>query len=490
MLSIPGESGGPLAKHPGPDDWQTEILSYIRDNLGKGRPLRIAIAGGVGPGKSALLAWIVNWGMATCVDTRCRVTANTGAQISTATWPEITKWHRLSLFAHEFEAGDRRLRSVNSAHKDWRCDALTWDANNPEAFAGFHNSGSRIIYGFDESAGIAESIFREAEGILSGAEDTEIIWLCLGNPTRTDTTFRTFFAGGKNAHLWKSWHIDTRTSRMADKRQIEEWITSYGIDSDFVRVRVLSQFPRTGNVSFISPELVNEAVHREVEATRYDPIVMGVDVARFGDDQTVLFLRRGLDAKSIPPVKLRGKDTQEVAAFVADMALKYEVDAIFVDGGAMGPGVIDRLRHLRFTNVHDINFGSKPVRSQVGDDAAISTYFNRRAEMHGLMKEWLRHGAIPNDPELVSDLTNLQYSYRMSEGRDCIILEKKEDMKARGLRIADCSDALALTFALPVEKSNHSLTYGAGDNLSTKSNTIRSRVDDATMSQPALPRTW
>ena len=145
-----GEPGGPLANHPGPDDWQREVLEYIRDNLGKGRPLRIAIAGGVGPGKSALLAWIVNWGMATCIDTRCRVTANTGAQISTATWPEITKWHRLSLFAHEFEAGDRRLRSVEPAHKDWRADALTWDANNPEAFAGFHNSNSRIIYGFDE----------------------------------------------------------------------------------------------------------------------------------------------------------------------------------------------------------------------------------------------------------------------------------------------------------------------------------------------------
>ena len=251
---------------------------------------------------------------------------------------------------------------------------------------------------------------------------------------------------------------------MADKRQIEEWITSYGIDSDFVRVRVLSQFPRTGNVSFISPELVNEAVHREVEASRYDPIVMGVDVARFGDDQTVLFLRRGLDAKSIPPVKLRGKDTQEVAAFVADMALKYEVDAIFVDGGAMGPGVIDRLRHLRFTNVHDINFGSKPVRSQVGDDAAISTYFNRRAEMHGLMKEWLRHGAIPNDPELVSDLTNLQYSYRMSEGRDCIILEKKEDMKARGLG-QHTEDALKALVAVVNDASNSMARVRAADIL-------------------------
>jgi hypothetical protein len=186
---------------------------------------------------------------------------------------------------------------------------------------------------------------------------------------------------------------------------------------------------------------------------------------------------------------MRGKDTQEVAAYVADMAQKYEVDAIFVDGGAMGPGVIDKLRHLRFTNVHEINFGSKPVRSQVGEDAAMGLYFNRRAEMYGLLKEWLRHGSIPNDPELVSDLTNLQYSYRMSEGRDCIILERKEDFKARGLGSPDCGDALALTFALPVERSNHSLNFGSGSNQHTFEHDPLSYAD-MSLEQPALPRSF
>ena len=110
-----GDKGSQLERYPGPDDWQTEVLSYIRDNIGVGKPLRLAIAGGVGPGKSALGSWIVNWGMSTCVDCRIRVTANTGPQIITATWPEITKWQRLSLFGHWFEAGDRQNEVGRSA---------------------------------------------------------------------------------------------------------------------------------------------------------------------------------------------------------------------------------------------------------------------------------------------------------------------------------------------------------------------------------------
>jgi hypothetical protein len=455
-----GEPGTPLANHPGPDVWQREILEYIRDNLGKGRPLRIAVAGGVGPGKSALMAWIVNWGMVTCVDTRCRVTANTGPQITTATWPEITKWHRMSLFADWFEAGDRRLRSNDPARKDsWRCDAITWDEHRPEAFAGFHNAGRRIIYGFDESAGIADPIFKESEGILSGSEDTEIIWLCLGNPTRTDTTFRTFFAGGKNAHLWKAWHIDTRAARMSDKAQIAEWIESYGFDSDFVRVRVLSQFPRAGATQFISSELVAGAADpkRDEDVTLNDPLVLGVDVARFGDDKTVFRFRRGRDARSIKPVKFRGLDTMQVAARVAEAYERWKPDAIFIDNGGFGAGVVDRCNYLKLP-VTGIDFGGRPDREIQGREQGI-WYFNKRAEMWGTLRDWLSGGMIDPDPELASDLPAVEYGYAMRDSRDCIVLEKKEHMKARGLSSPDDGDALALTFAHPVAPTPQGYKY-------------------------------
>jgi hypothetical protein len=457
-----GLDGTPLAQHPGPDTWQQEILEYVRDNLGQGRPLRIAVAGGVGPGKSALMAWLIGWGMTTCVDTRCRITANTGPQITTATWPEITKWHRMSLFADWFEAGDRRLRSLDPARRDsWRCDAITWDEHRPEAFAGFHNAGRRIIYGFDESAGIGAPIFKESEGILSGSEDTEIIWLCLGNPTRNDTTFRTFFAGGKNAHLWKSWHIDTRNARMSDKKQIAEWIDSYGFDSDFVRIRVLSQFPRASSTQFISAEMVAEAAapERDVDVTLNDPLIIGVDVARFGDDKTVFRFRRGRDGRSIKPLKFRGLDTMQVAARVAEAYATYKPDAIFIDNGGFGAGVVDRCNYLRLP-VTGIDFGAVPDREIQGRESGI-WYYNKRAEMWGAMRDWLAGGTIDNDSELTSDLSGVEYGYAMKNSRDCIVLEKKEHMKARGLASPDDGDALALTFAHPVGQADQRYKYGA-----------------------------
>ena len=461
LFSYPwGVPGGPLANHSGPDDWQREILEYIRDNSGIGRPLRIAIAGGVGPGKSALMAWVINWGMTTCVDTRCRITANTGAQIATATWPEITKWHRMSLFADLFEAGDKRLRSVNPDRQDtWRCDAITWDEKKPEAFAGFHNTDRRIIYGFDESAAIPNAIFTEAEGILSGAANTEIIWMCLGNPTRTDTMFRTFFPGGKNAHLWKPYKIDTRKARMSDKKQIEEWIDSYGIDSDFVRVRVLSEFPRAGATQFISSELVQAAADeaREPQFDRYDPLIMGVDVARFGDDKTVFRFRRGRDARSIKPLKFRNIDTMQVAARVAEAFERYKPDGIFIDNGGFGAGVVDRCNYLKLP-VTGIDFGASADREIQGRESGV-WYYNKRAEMWGAMKEWLAGGMIDNDPDLIADLPAVEYGYAMKDSRDCIVLEKKEHMKARGLASPDDGDALALTFAHPVAPVDQSYKY-------------------------------
>jgi hypothetical protein len=451
-----GEKGTFLENHSGPDVWQAEILAYIRDNLGQGRPLRLAVAGGVGPGKSALSGWLVDWGMTTCTDTRIRVTANTGPQITTATWPEITKWQRASLWAHWFERGDRRIRSADPSCRDsWRCDAITWDEHQPEAFAGFHNAGRRIIYSFDESAGIADSIFKESEGILSGSEDTEIIWLCLGNPTRTTTHFRTLFAGGKNAHLWKSWHIDTRTARMSDKNQIQEWIDTYGIDSDFVRVRVLSQFPRAGSTQFISAEEVAGAAdpQRDAEVTLYDPLVMGVDVARFGDDKSVIRFRRGRDARTVPALKFRGLDTMELAARVAEAYQRYKPDAIFIDAGGQGAGVVDRCNYLKLPAI-GIDFGSNPTRDMQSLNSGV-WYYNKRAEMWGQMRDWLPGGMIDDDKDLASDLPSVEYGYAAKGGRDCIVLEKKEHMKKRGLASPDDGDALALTFAHPVGPSDH-----------------------------------
>ena len=184
-----------------------------------------------------------------------------------------------------------------------------------------------------------------------------------------------------------------------------------------------------------------------------DPLIMSVDIARFGDDSTIIVQRRGRDASSVPWIKMSGADTMTVAARIAELWHTHQHDAIFVDEGGVGGGVVDRLRMLKVP-VIGVQFGAKPDRYLSTSDGDI-TYANKRAEMWGYMRDWLKGGSIPDDPDLGSELVSVEYGYVMKEGRDAILLEKKADMKKRGLASPDKSDALALSFAYPVTPSDH-----------------------------------
>lgn len=444
-----GVKGGPLEKWKGPDDWQIEVLECIGDNLSRKKPLLIAVAGGNGPGKSALAAWVIDWAMTTAADTRINLTANTGVQLSTKTWPEVSKWQKMSLFGHWFDLQHRRLRSADPKHYDtWRCDAITWEEASSEAFQGLHNAGKRLLAVFDESSAIPPAIWEAQEGSLTDV-DTEIVWLCLGNPTRATGRFRECFPGGRHAASWRTFKIDTRHARMANQDQIAEWIKVYGLEHDFVRVRVLSEFPNASSTQFIATDLVEgaAAVDRDPMVTIYDALVVGVDVAAQGDDKSVIRFRRGRDGRTIPPIKFRGLDMMQLAARIAEVNEKHRPDAIFIDQGNMGLGVVDRCRQLQLP-VFGIDFGSNP-------DTLDGAYYNKRAEMWGKVREWLPFGMIDDDPELKADLTAVEYGSKLKNGRDAILLERKVDMKKRGLASPDDGDALALTFAHPVAPSDH-----------------------------------
>lgn len=389
--------------------------------------------------------------MTTFPDCRGRVTANTGRQLSTTTWPELAKWHGMSLFAGWFQFQSRSLVSVDPKHRqNWTFDAFTWEESNPETIRGFHNAGKRIITINDETSATPDSVLNAEEGFLAD-EDTERIWLLLGNPTRATGYFRECFAGGLRHPLWKTFNIDTRTARMSNKTQIKEWIEFYGLEHDYVRVNVLSLFPRASATQFIASDVVAAAAspQRDPPVTIYDPLVIGVDIAYEGDDQTVIRFRRGLDGRTIPPQKYRGMDMMQIAARVAEANERHRPDAIFIDQGNMGLGVVHRCQQLQLP-VYGIDFGDEPIG---GDPSAA--YYNRRAEMWGKMRDWLAHAAIDDDPVLKANLTAVEYGFKLRQGRDSILLERKKDMKARGLASPDDGDALALTFALPVAPSDH-----------------------------------
>lgn len=405
-------------------------------------PILDAIASGHGIGKSCEIAWIILWALSTHEDTRAVITAGTEPQLRTKTVPEVGKWFRLLLCRHWFEMTATAIYSKDEAHRaTWRADFIPWNKSNPEAFAGLHNEGKRILVMFDEGSQIEDIIWETTEGALTDA-NTEILWVVRGNPTRNTGRFRECF--GRYRHRWHTRHIDSRTVKITNKEQISQWVADYGEDSDFVRVRVKGEFPRAGSTQFIPGDIVEAASERVLTPERWEPIIIGVDVARFGDDETVIAVRRGRDAKSFQWERYRNKDTMFVAAEAQKMRIKYRAEIIFVDETGLGAGVVDRLRMLR-EPVMGVNFGESPIGLLLADETMKVR--NRRAEMWAAMRDWLKGGAIPNDPQLIADLIGVEYGY---DAQNALILEKKDDMKKRGLASPDLADALALTFAMPV----------------------------------------
>ncbi|KCZ47563.1 hypothetical protein [Hyphomonas sp. CY54-11-8] len=447
MYAFPwGEEGTPLANVDAPYEWQRDLMNDIRDGLVTvEQAIQIATASGHGIGKSACVAMIVCWAMATMPHTRGVITAGTENQLRTKTQPEIAKWFRMMICAHWFECTATKI-FARQHPTSWRIDFIPWSENNPEAFAGLHNKGRRILVIIDEASQVADIIWETIRGALTD-EDTEIIFLTFGNPTRNSGEFRMCF--GRNRHRWVTRQIDSRSVPGTNKDLFEGWVEDYGEDSDFVRVRVRGVFPRAGSMQLIPSDVVAEARQRDAEALVTDPVVIGVDVARFGDDQSVIALRQGRDGKSRPWKRFRGIDTMTLASEVHAQAWQYRADAIFVDGGGMGAGVVDRLEQLNLPpgcQLFEVNFGGSAMTSGRIQDAGAKCA-NKSTQMWWDMGQWCQRGALPDEQEIEDDLCGREYGYNAANE---IQVEKKSDMKKRGLASPDNGDALALTFALPV----------------------------------------
>lgn len=458
MYAYPwGEAGTDLADVEGPREWQGEVLTDIRDHLQnpdtRHEPLRIAVASGHGIGKSATISMIIDWAMSTCDDCKVVVTANTENQLRTKTWPEVGKWRRLSITNQWFNTTATAISSTDSEHsRSWRADAVPWSEQNTEAFAGLHNKGKRIVLIFDEASNIADKVWEVAEGALTD-EDTEIIWIAFGNPTRNTGRFRECFTRFK--HRWITRQIDARTVPGTNRKEQEKWAEDYGEDSDFFRVRVRGLFPRASDLQLIPGDWVAEAMKREAVYGMDDALICGIDIARGGIDNNVIRFRRGMDARSIKPIKIPGSETRNTTVFIARVCTavaEHKPDAVFVDSTGVGGPVADQLRRLMpGVPIIDVNFASQ---------APDRHYANMRTYIWWKMREALRAGlAIEDDADLETELTSPEYDHNAS---DQIALEKKKDIKKRLGISPDDGDALALTFTFPVQRSQHNGDHGTG----------------------------
>ena len=446
MFAFPwGKPGTPLERHPdGPDKWTRDLFKQLaahvtanlvrRDNGDHLDPFRAAVASGHGIGKSATVAWIILWLMSTRVNCRGIVTANTENQLLGKTWPELAKWHQMAINKHWFTwtASQFYFSQYNEdARKTYMFEAVTWSENRTEGFAGLHNENSAVVMIFDEASGLPRKISEVAAGAMT---DGEPFWFKFGNPTVSSGDFYDCFHGPQRDQWWKL-SVDSRSVRITNKRYLQELVDTHGEDSDFVRVRVRGLFPRAGDKAFIPTDLAEAATRRTPEKDDGAALVIGVDPARHGADRSVICFRRGRDAQTIPWLTYRGMSTEQLAFRVAECIDRWEPDMVVIDGVGVGGGVVDVLKNAGY-RVTEVNGGGR------ADDP--KRFYNKRAEIWDGMKDWLKTGAIPDDRDLVADLTGIEYKYTNSQQ---LQMEKKEDLKKRGLASPDLADALSLTFA-------------------------------------------
>jgi hypothetical protein len=458
LEGFPWGEPGPLEHHAGPDTWQREALESIGEQVRarkfNGRdavqPIRIAVSSGHGIGKSTIQAWLVLWLMSTRPGCRGTITANTATQLDTKTWAAIQTWHKRCVTADWFECNTTRLYRKGE-RENWFCAPQSCKEENSEAFAGQHAADSTSFYVVDEGSAVPDKIYEVAEG---GLTDGEPFIFVFGNCTRSQGKFyRICFGADRN--YWHPIIVDSRQSRFTNKQQIAEWEAQHGEESDFFRVRVRGLPPAASDLQFISTALVRAAQQRQSRALPDDALVAGLDVARGGNDNNVIWFRRGVDARSVPPIVVPGEQTRDsmrLVTLAADLlgreidcgdGTRKRLDMLFIDGTGIGGPIYDRLVQLGHgKRVTEVQFGAVAP-----EDTSGQKYANMRAFMWGKGREWLNRGMIPEDPQLETDLTGPGYSH---DKHDRIVLESKEHMKARGLDSPDRGDGLFLTFAAVV----------------------------------------
>jgi len=395
----------------------------------------VTIASGHGCGKSAVESWAVLHYMCCRPFPKVPCTAPTKHQLYDILWAELSKWHRKMSPAFRDQFQWTKEKFFHKAHpEEWFAVARTATKENPEALQGFH--ADYVFAVVDEASGVPESTFEVLEG-AHGTVETKML-LC-GNPTRREGTF--FESHHKLQHLYKKLKWSCLDSPIVAERYVERIEKKYGKESNIYRVRVLGEFPLHSDDTFIPYELVEAALMRDIPPQDDYPLVFGVDVARYGDDSTVIARRRGDEFKQYDV--LRNKSTMEVAGYVARCANKENPKHIFIDVIGIGAGVYDRLYELGYP-VIPVNVAESPAIN--GQE-----YRRLRDELWGLMREWLemRRGKLwdNEDNDLLGELTTPTFKI-LSDGK--IAIEKKEDMKKRGLPSPNIADAHILTFAQPV----------------------------------------
>lgn len=420
-----------------PDLWQADVLELFP------HAPRIAMKACTGPGKTAVLAWI-GWNfLLTRPHPAIGATSISGDNLRTNLWTELARWRTKSVLLDRlFEQTGKAI--VSREHPEtWKIEARTWakDANAAEigkALRGLH--AQYVLWLLDETGDYPLAVLPTVEAIFSGSP-TEAHIVQAGNAINRAGIL---YHAHTHRDSWKVIEITAdpvdpkRTPRVSvehAQQQIDEW----GRDNPWVLVNIFGQFPPSSMNALIGPDEVEAAMkrwYREYEIGGA-PKILGVDVARYGDDASIIFRRQGI--QSFKMDKYRNIDSTQGASQVIRAWDDWEADAAFVDGtGGFGSGWIDNL----------IRLGKSPIDVQFGGQAhQHGRYENKRAEMAFDAVAWIkRGGALPESRELMRALSETTYT----ADKDKLILEPKKLVKEKLGFSPDEFDGFILTFAEPV----------------------------------------
>jgi len=407
-----------------PQDWQREMMAATLQHR------KLSLRSGHGLGKTACCSWLMIWYLLTRYPVKVVCTAPSASTLYDGLMAETKRWVK------ELPTPIRTLLEIKSDRIELASSpteaflsARTSRAESPESLAGIHSDHTMILV--DEASGVPEQVYEAAYGSMSGKNAVVIL---IGNPTRSSGYF--YETHTRLRDSWWTKKVSCLDSPLVSPDFIAEMAEKYGETSNAMKVRVYGEFPTAEDDTLISLHAVEQASKRKVEQPEGTPVVWGLDVARYGDDASVLCIRQGrhlIELHSWKKLSL-----MELAGRVLDLLHSSDEppEEILVDSIGLGAGVLDRLRELDIS-ARGVNVSESP--------AMADRYANLRAELWDATKSWFNEEVqIPNDDSLIADLTAPRYSFN-SSGK--MIVESKAETKKRLGRSTDFADSLVLTFA-------------------------------------------
>lgn len=442
-----------------PDTEQAKILRSLAAN-----PMT-AVRSGHGIGKSAVQAWAIIWFICTRPYPKIPCTAPTQHQLYDILWAEVSKWLRSNPALQREIIWTQERVYMAGAKEEWFAVART--SNTPDALQGFHSES--LLFIIDEASGVDDKVFEPVLGALS-TEGARLL-MC-GNPTQLQGFF--YDAFHKNRAEYHTIHVDDRNSPRVSQEYIDRIRTMYGEDSDVFRVRVAGDFPKSEKDVFIPLSMVEKSINTDwKESEKPLSVHIGCDVARFGDDKTVIGYK--IDEKIYFHQKIQGQDTvrtaHEIALLGCRLVDKYHLETaipVKIDDGGVGGGVTDNLRQIKRSDP-DRFWWLSIVPVKFGQIIKHKYYHDTTTYMMAVVKKLLQtidddgkekpvELILPDDADLAAQLSTRKYG--VTE-KSKVKIESKKDVKARGQPSPDEADCVLL-LCLPVKPSKAHPPKGAG----------------------------